>query len=264
MYRLIIVALPLLFLGTLRLSAQADSTGRKVLKGIIVDDSLDIEIPFTHLWNERSRMGAISNESGEFTIYAEGQDTLVFSALGYKRDSLVVSDSALNVVLEVRLKPEKYEIAEVVVRRWSSYAAFKHDFLTLELPGAEIEPLIAQIKVSATVAALEADYERAAKEKMEGGFGFRSSLGAGVNKDRERKAGLDNLKRREQIIHEKFNRVLVADLTKLEGDALTEFIASCNFSDDYLYNTDLYTIIEALYAKFDVYQSEADSISYNH
>lgn len=263
MYRLIIVALPLLLISSLGLLAQADSTERKVLKGIIVDDSLGIELPYTHLWNEHSRIGAISNESGEFTIYAEGLDTLVFSALGYKRDSLVVSDSALNDFLVVRLKPEKYEIAEVVVRRWSSYAAFKHDFLTLELPGAEIEPLKAQIRVSATAAALKADWERAAKDKLDG-FGFTATMGAGINKDKERKARLDNLKKREQIIAEKFNRVLVADLTKLEGDALTEFIVSCNFSDDYLYNTDLYTIIEALYAKFDVYQSEADSISYNH
>lgn len=264
MYRLVIVAIALFITGSIRLVAQTDSTSSKVLKGIIVDDSIGIELPFAHLWNERTRMGAISNESGEFIIRAESQDTLVFSALGYKGDSIVVLDSTLNDVLVIRLKSKKYELAEVVVRRWSSYAAFKHDFLNLELPGAEIEPLKAQIQMSATAAALEADYERAVKETMKGGFGFRSSLGAGVNRDKERKAKLDNLKKREQIIAEKFNRVLVADLTKLEGDALTEFIASCNFSDDFLYESDLHTIIEALYAKFDVYQSEADSISYNH
>ncbi len=260
MYRLVFAALLLLLVSSLRLEAQADSTGSKVLKGIIVDDSLGIELPFAHLWNERTRMGAISNESGEFIIRAESQDTLVFSALGYKRDSLVVADSTLHDIIMVRLKPKKYEIAEVVVRRWSSYAAFKHDFLTLELPGAEIEPLKAQIRMSANAAALEADYERAAKDKMNG-FGYSTHIGEGINIEKERKARLDNLKKREQIIAEKFNRVLVADLTKLEGDALTEFIASCNFSDDYLYNTDLYTIIEALYAKFDVYQSLSDTLS---
>ena len=112
---------------------------------------------------------------------------------------------------------------------------------------------------SATVAAVEADRERATKEKK--GFGVATFLGAGINRDKERLEKLNMLKKREQIIHEKFNRSLVGDLTKLEGDELTKFIVSCNFSDDYLYETNLYAIIEALYLKFNAYQSPTDTIS---
>ena len=117
--------------------------------------------------------------------------------------------------------------------------------------------------MAAGVAAVEADRERAAKEKAKG-FGLTTSLGKGINIQKERQEELNNLKKREQIIHEKFNRVLVGDLTKLEGEKLTAFIASCNFSDEYLYNTDLYTIIEALYAKFEAFKSGADSALYVH
>ncbi len=252
MYRLAIVALPLLFIISQRLSSQVDSTGSKVLRGIIVDDSLAYALPFVHLWNESTKMGAISNESGEFNIKVRGQDTIVFSALGYFGDSIVVSDSFLNQTTVVRLKTKKYKIAEVVVRRFGSYESFKYQVIHLDLPITRTDYLREHIKVSSRIAAMETDTERAAKDKMNG-FGYTTPIGGGRSHEKEKMEKISNLKKREQIINAKFNRALVRDITHLEGDELTEFIASCNFSDDYLYETDLYTIVEALYAKFDAY-----------
>jgi hypothetical protein len=80
--------------------------------------------------------------------------------------------------------------------------------------------------------------------------------------DREKafKDKMEAQKRRERVIQAKFNRALVADLTHLDGEELTAFIAYCNFSEDYLYETDLYTIMEDLYAKFDGYKTIKDTI----
>lgn len=264
MHRLVIVALPMLLMIFQGAIAQSDSTGNRVIRGKIVDDSLGYPLPFVHLWNESNRMGAISSESGEFSINVRIQDTVNFSALGYSAYSFEVSDSMSFDGLEVRLKSKKYEIAEVVVRRWSSYAAFKHDFLNLELPGAEIEPLKAQLRVSAKLAALEADNERVAKQKMEGGFGVTSSLGGGINREKANLEKLRNLEKREKIIRQKFNRELVGEITALEGDELTKFIALCNFSEDYLYQSDLYTIVEAISAKFNAYELLGDTITSTH
>jgi hypothetical protein len=203
-------------------------------------------------------MGAISNESGEFSIYVESQDTIVFSALGYFGDSIVVLDSTWNDILEVRLKPKKYEIEEVVVRRFGTYESFKYQVIHLELPKTSTDYLREYLKVSAATAALGADRERAIKDKK--GFGLTTSLGAGINRDKERLEKLNKLKKREQIITQKFNRVLVGDITQLDGDELSNFIAYCNFSEDYLYETKLYAIIEAVYLKFNAYQSPTDTI----
>lgn len=260
MHRLLFVALPLLLLLSLGVMAQSDSLSSQVIRGIIVDDSLGRALPFVHLWNEGTGMGSISNENGEFGIRGKIQDTIHFSALGYAAQTFVVPDSVSGTSMIIRMKSKKYEIAEVVVRRWSSYAAFKHDFLNLELPGAELEPLKAQISVSATAAAIEADYERAARVKLEGGFGVTSSIGKGVNQEKENQEKLRNLKNRERIIRQKFNRELVGEVTGLEGEELTAFIARCNFSDDYLFDTDLYSIVEAISAKFDAFELLGDTI----
>lgn len=264
MHRLVIVALPLLLMISQGALAQSDSVSSRVIRGRIVDDSLGFALPFVHLWNESNRIGSISSESGEFSINVRNQDRISFSALGYSGYSFEVSDSTLAEGIVVRLQSKKYELAEVVVRRWSSYAAFKHDFLTLDLPETEIEPLKAQILVSATVAALEADYERAAKQKLEGGFGVTTSLGAGINRAKEGREKLRTLEKREKIIRQKFNRELVGEITALEGDELTKFIALCNFSEDYLYATDLYTIVEAISAKFNAYELLGDTITSKH
>ena len=92
------------------------------------------------------------------------------------------------------------------------------------------------------------------------GFGITSSLGPGRNAYKEGLKKISNLKKKEKIIHEKFNRQLVADLTQLEGDSLSTFIAYCNFSEDYLYESDLYAIVEALTGKFNAYQVLLDTI----
>jgi len=91
MYRLILVAFPFLLFFSQKLAGQSDNTRIKVFPGKVVDDSLGFALPSVHIWNESSRMGSISNESGEFGIHVIDQDTLVFSAIGYYSHVLVVS-----------------------------------------------------------------------------------------------------------------------------------------------------------------------------
>jgi carboxypeptidase-like protein len=246
MNRLILAVFPLLLLFSYRLAGQVNNSGHKVIWGKIVDDSLGFTLSSVHLWNESTRMGSISNDSGEFSITVSNQDTLVFSALGYFSNIIVVS-SSLNQDIVVRLKPGKYEIGEVVVRRFRSYESFKYQVIHLDLPESKTAELKEYIKVSSIAAALEADRERAIKDKLNG-FGFSTPLSKGIDRKKAFKEKISIQKKRDQVIHAKFNRVLVGEITQLEGDELSEFIAQCNFSEEYLYETDFYTIIEALHA----------------
>jgi len=258
MYRLVIVVFPLFFFLSQRLAGQVDSSSNKVFSGKIVDDSLDYALPSVHLWNESTRMGSISNDSGEFRIKVRSQDTVVFSAIGYLSYVIVVS-SSLNQKVVIRLKPKKYEIGEVVVRRFRSYESFKYQVIHLDLPESKTAEVSEYLKVTSIAAALEADRERAIKDKLNG-FGYTTPLSGGIDREKAFKEKISTLKKRERVINAKFNRLLVGDITQLEGDELSEFIALCNFSDDYLYETDLYSIIEALNAKLHHYQNMIDTI----
>jgi hypothetical protein len=257
MYRLVFVVLPLLIIFSQRLAGQVDSSRNKVFSGKIIDDSLGYTLPSVHLWNESTRMGGISNDSGEFSIKVRSQDTVVFSAIGYYSYVTVVS-SSLNQRVVVRLKPKRYKIGEVVLRRFRSYESFKYQVIHLELPESKISELKEYINETSTVAAVEADRERAIKDLLEFGYSITSSVG--IDREKVFREKISTLKKRELVINAKFNRLLVRDITQLDSDELTEFIALCNFSEEYLYETDLYTIIEALYLKLNDYQNMIDTI----
>lgn len=258
MHRLVLLVLPLLLISSHRLAGQVDSSRNELFSGKIVDDSLGHPLPAVHLWNESTRMGSISNGSGEFSLKVRNQDTVVFSAIGYLSHVLVVS-SSMNQKVVVRLKPKKYEIDEVVVRRFRSYESFLYQATHLDLPESETADLKEHLKVSSIAVALKADRERAIKDKLER-FGYTTPLGPGIDPNIAFREKTLRLEKRKRFINAKFNRALVGEITRLEGDELSEFIALCNFSDDYLYETDLPTIIEDMYAILDVYPYIRDTI----
>jgi hypothetical protein len=258
MYRLAVALLLSIMLCSQRVAGQEDSTSYKVFSGNIIDDSLEYALPSVHIWNESTRSGSISDDSGSFSIWVRNQDTIVLSAIGYYSIVMVVSPSLTKTEV-LRLKPKKYEIDEVVIRRFSSYESFIYQVVHLELPDSKTAEMREYIQATSTTAALEADRERAIKDKVER-FGYITPLGKGIDRAKVFKEEMLRQKKREQIISAKFNRELVGDITHLDGDELTEFIAMCDFSEDYLYETDLYTIIEDLYAIFHGYQSMRDTI----
>jgi len=260
MNRIVVALLLILLISSHRVTGQIDSIRHEVFSGKIIDDSLEYALPSVHLWNESTRMGGISDDSGEFSIRVRNQDTIVFSAIGYYSYVMVVSPSMTETEV-IRLKPKRYEIEEVVVRRFPSYESFIYQVAHLELPETKTTELREYVQVLSTAAALEADRERTVEDKLgTGRFGYITPLGKGIDREKAFKEKMDAQKKKERVIHAKFNRVLVGDITHLDGDELTEFIAFCNFSEEYLYETDLYTIMEDLYAKLDDYQNMRDTI----
>jgi hypothetical protein len=258
MNRFVFVVLPLLLIFLQKLSGQTDGSSHHLFSGKIIDDSLGCALPSVHIWNESTRKGTISNDSGEFKIGLRNQDTIVFSALGYESSVIVVSGS-LNQL--VRLKPKAYEIDEVVVKRFRSYESFIYQVVHHELPETKTKELREYLQMMSISAALEADRERAVEAKQEtGGFGYITPLGPGIDHEKVFREKMSELEKRRRVIDTKFNREMVGDITQLEGEELTEFISMCNFSEEYLYETDLYTIVDALYEKLRQYQNMRDTI----
>lgn len=261
MNRLVIAVMLLLFISSQNLSSQVDSANSKLFSGTVVDDSLASVLPFVHIWNESTRQSSFSNDSGEFRVTLSGQDTLVFTTLGYMSEVVIVSNSSRNQHVQIRLKQKIYELGEVVVRRFRSYESFKYQVLNLELPEKGTEQAKEFIQLTSTAVALETDRERAVADKMSTGrFGYTTQLGKGIDPEKAFREKVRTLEKREKVITAKYNRQLVGDITQLEGEDLTQFIAYCNFSEDWLYEADLYTITDSLYAKLSDFQMKRDTI----
>ena len=102
----------LLFTGIVR--SQAPGPERQEIRGLIVEDT--VPVPDVHVLNLSALKATISGADGFFRIEAGLGDTLLFSAVRYRRTSLVIEAAVLGAAsLLIPLEPFVNELDEVVV-----------------------------------------------------------------------------------------------------------------------------------------------------
>lgn len=95
-------------------SAQADGQKRRELRGIVVEDKLGV--PDVHVLNLSALRSTITDAEGIFRMEVSIGDTLMFSAIRYKRTSLVITKEIMeSVSILIPLVPFVNELDEVVV-----------------------------------------------------------------------------------------------------------------------------------------------------
>ena len=90
MNKLLGTCLKLFLLVLLPIVGSAQTRPRQILHGIVISDSLKVE-NITVL-NTTSNIGAITDNEGNFSIYARPADTLFFSGLTFRSARLVLKD----------------------------------------------------------------------------------------------------------------------------------------------------------------------------
>ena len=198
----------------------------------IMDADTAVLIPNCHIINKTQNLGTISDEFGVFTITANVGDSIMFSAIGYGRVTMVARDSMYTNSRIVRLKPVTYPLSAVDIGLLSTYDRFKRDILSKEAQEAiNMSPLISRytvyipplpnqggINVPLLVSPITFLYNLWSKE----GKQYRHYLSV-INGTAE-----------FIIIGEKFNGLLVKELTGLENDELIRFMSYCMFTKEYL------------------------------
>ena len=131
---LFVITLPLL-----QLLSQEDK--RLVqLSGVVRNEYLQ-PMQFVHILILNKHRGTISDTRGMFSFVVEEHDTILFSAVGYKRTGLIIPDTldSFNFPVDVLMESDTIEIAEVIILPWKTYAEFKEAFLAVELPDDELQ-----------------------------------------------------------------------------------------------------------------------------
>ncbi len=240
----------LLFLVIL-LSAGTNKGDQHMQEGIVVDSVTGRPISFTHIVNESTRTGYITDSAGKFQIHYKKGDTLVFVSLGYLGRVMIVD----SLPHQISLIPRTYKIDEVSVETYRSYNQFRKDFLEIELEkDPEIEglpkgkpidiPVLLDTNELSSPAflilhPLSYFYYRFSKEEKSKRKAFYL----------ERQAG-------ERLqIEKKFNRDIVTRITGFENEELTNFIGFCNFSHPFLLEATELEIVAKINERFKVYKS---------
>lgn len=130
----------LFFFTTLNLFVTAQEKKLLQLSGRISNEMMD-PLPFSHILIMNSYRGAITNKDGRYSLVVEEGDTVLFSAVGYKRKYLRMPGSMAEpfLQLDVVLETDTLIITAAEIYPWKSYDEFKEAFVNLKLPTDDME-----------------------------------------------------------------------------------------------------------------------------
>lgn len=137
-FRLLLI---LLFVSSLAFSQTSDKHLVQ-FSGVILNLDSNNVVPYVTIINKTAKNQIHSaNFKGYFSFVANAGDTLLFTAVGFRREGLVIpreiSDDSYTVV--VRMKQEVINLPMVRVYPWASTDEFKKEFMTMKFADDDLE-----------------------------------------------------------------------------------------------------------------------------
>ena len=206
-----------------------------IFQSRVVSDSSLISIRDCNIVNVTQRYGTTSDAYGDFKITASVNDSISFSALGYEKRTIVLTESMYNYGYVVELKPKAYELNEVTIQhyRFDFKPPSRFEIYTPPLPnqgGINIPISISPVTALYNLLSVEGKQKRYHISVVEGTAEYIR-------------------------VGEKFNGEMVAQITGLKDDELIKFMTFCNFSNEFLLNYSQETINRAIRQKYKEWSS---------
>lgn len=234
--------------------SQKFSSKSRNFTGIIIDSTTNQDIPFVNILNESIRVWAISDTTGKYKIPAKAGDTLVFSVIGYLGKFIVLDDQDIQNSVITKLIPRTYDIAEVEVFGYSSYAQFKQKFQTLEVPETRTDILRENLDRISQEVGREAHIKQVMDKTAGGGNLLSVPILSKEDKERIKLAEIKKEEKIQAIIDKKYNRQIISDLTGLKGDELDDFMLFCKLDRKFLLNASEYDILAKVLERFEAFK----------
>ena len=167
------------------LSGFSQVSDKKLVQfsGIIMNRDSNTVVPYVTITNVTGRDQFFSaNYKGYFSFVANEGDTLVFTAVGYKREGVVIptnlSDNKYTILM--KLQQDVINLPMVRVYPWASTDEFKKEFMTLKFADDDLE--IAKKNVSReSLSAMMASLPRDGAEMQS--FNFQNNHNRLVNRN---------------------------------------------------------------------------------
>lgn len=130
----------------------AQSEGKVLFTGVIVEsDSLN-PVSYTNIIILNKNLGTISTKEGYFSFYAEENDSIRFSALGYSKALYVIPmniETERYSIIQV-MKKDTLELAETIIYPWPvNEEDFKDSFINDDIEDDEVVQAKKNMEISA-------------------------------------------------------------------------------------------------------------------
>jgi hypothetical protein len=237
-------------------SAQINARRPFYLKAKLVNSKNNESVVFANIINSKTLSGAISDESGFFIIMADQGDMLQITSIGYQPKMFLVTDSMRFhfYVTEIKLYEKVYELGNVDVHFLGTYQEFKYRMLhtSTKDPFAKVNRKL-QKEIDSLLAMPTNDLPT---------FPLGSPITMLYNlfskEGKELRKYIDAVEKQpnENIIHAKFNRQLLEDITGLKGEELNEFLLKYRPSDNYILSASEYDLHEKILQSLEEYKKK--------
>ena len=179
LFRLLIFSLLLWSSGF----AQTPDKNLVQFSGVIINQDSNTVVPYVNITNRTVRNQVFAaNYKGYFSFVAHEGDTLTFSAVGYRREAIVIPRglSENKFTIMVKMKQEVVNLPSVLVFPWASLDDFKREFLTMKFEDDDLA--IASKNVSReSLAAMASELPRDGQEMQS--YNFQNNHTRLVNKN---------------------------------------------------------------------------------
>ncbi|WP_424962347.1 carboxypeptidase-like regulatory domain-containing protein [Ekhidna sp.] len=118
--------------------AGAQDQNKKVIQftGVVFGADSTSVVPGTHVYIPKSGRGTTTNPYGFFSLPVLEGDSVIFSAVGFKRAYFIIpkhdKESSLRVI--IALQDDIKFLEEVEIRPYPTESMFKEALITMELP----------------------------------------------------------------------------------------------------------------------------------
>ncbi len=133
----------ILFLSCLNGNLQAQVSEDELIQfsGIIVSADSINPVPFTHILVKNTRRGTVADYYGYFSFVAAKSDTILFSAVGFKKGKFIIPDTVTSnrySLIQV-MTSDTILLSQTVIYPWPSREEFKQTFLNYDVPDDDYE-----------------------------------------------------------------------------------------------------------------------------
>jgi hypothetical protein len=237
---LLLVSITLVLLA----KGQPDTIPVRLSGRVFSSDSLQAA-PYVHVINLRTGKGTVAGVDGAFLQLCLGGDSLLFRCMGFDDAIWEVPRNLPSTMahFDIKIHPGNIELEVIDIIALTRQSQFKYDFIHLKpdknawenqfiIPGVtrkqyvwigENEKINPKSSFTGPVSALYYKY---------------SSEGKSLQK----LADLKNNEERQRIIDSKYSMKLLGEFTGYTGDKLIAFFVYLHFTDDYIFETNLYSI----------------------
>lgn len=215
------------------------------ISGTVVHAESREKIPFAYIENTTRSYLMLSDSLGTFDLFVQTGDTVLFSSLGFYWEKLIICDSISDFTIE--MNPKIYELGTVTKFAHISFAELQEEILAMTMPEdtlklnlhfekyfpmKDYQPGQISYSVDGAITALYNSTNRHARNRL-------------------RAMELLNEAHRVITINKKISTELIKDITRLSDEYIESFVVFCEFSDEFLYESNEMLIISYVYVKLD-------------